>query len=70
MHVMWNKKIKEEGRGSSSGGGGCRLPHKAAAEDERAAKVNERRPTFVGVSVLIAITFVLIRSPQSGVVYW
>ena len=33
-------------------------------EAERAAKVNERMPTFVGICVLIAITFVLSQSPQ------
>ncbi len=60
------KHQQEEGRGSSSGRSGRRLPHEVAAEDERAAKVNERMPMFVGVCVLIAITFVLSRSPQSG----
>ena len=48
---------QEEGRGSR------RLPHEAAAEAERAAKVNERMPMFVGLCILVAITFVLSRSP-------
>ncbi|KAL7468904.1 hypothetical protein ACHAXS_010097 [Conticribra weissflogii] len=43
-----------------------RLPHEAAAESERAAKVNERMPMFVGLCVLVAITFVLSRSPQAA----
>ncbi|KAL7539751.1 hypothetical protein ACHAXR_009573 [Thalassiosira sp. AJA248-18] len=51
----------EEGRG------GSRLPHSASAEAERASKVNERMPMFVGICVLVAITFVLSRSPQAGV---
>lgn len=50
----------EEGRGGRS------LPHGAAAEAERAAKVNERMPMFMGMCVLIAITFVLSRSPQAN----
>ena len=54
-----NFSIQEEGRGG-------RLPHSAAAEAERAQKVNERMPMFVGICVLVAITFVLSRSPQSG----
>ena len=67
LHRSLNvKHQQEEGRGSSSGGSGHRLPHEVAAEDERAAKVNERMPMFVGVCVLIAITFVLSRSPQTG----
>lgn len=48
----------EEGRGR-------RLPHSAAAEAERSAKVNERMPSFVGLCVLVAIAFVLSRSPQA-----
>ena len=43
-----------------------RLPHGAAAESERAAKVNERMPMFVGLCILVAITFVLSRSPQAA----
>lgn len=50
----------EEGRGT-----GRRLPHEAAAEAERAAKVADRMPMFVGICVLVAITFVLSRSPQA-----
>lgn len=40
--------------------------HQAAAEAERAAKVNERMPMFVGICVLVAIAFVLSRSPQGA----
>eukprot|EP00578_Thalassiosira_sp_NH16_P021144 CAMPEP_0181093960 /NCGR_PEP_ID=MMETSP1071-20121207/9729_1 /TAXON_ID=35127 /ORGANISM="Thalassiosira sp., Strain NH16" /LENGTH=1114 /DNA_ID=CAMNT_0023176239 /DNA_START=63 /DNA_END=3407 /DNA_ORIENTATION=- len=53
----------EEGRG---GGGRRSLPHDAAAEADRSAKVNERMPMFVGMCVLVAITFVLSRSPQAA----
>ena len=53
---------QEEGRG----GGARRLPHEAAAETERAAKVNERMPMFVGLCVIVAITFVLSRDPEAG----
>lgn len=48
------------------GSDGRRLPHEAALEADLAAKVNERMPTFVGICVLIAITFVLSRSPQGS----
>lgn len=37
------------------------MPHDAAVEAERAAKVGERMPMFVGICVLLAITFVLSR---------
>mmetsp|Transcript_23676 Transcript_23676/g.51131 ORF Transcript_23676/g.51131 Transcript_23676/m.51131 type:complete len:1114 (-) Transcript_23676:140-3481(-) len=50
----------EEGRGT-----GRRLPHEAAAEAERAANVADRMPMFGGICVLVAITFVLSRSPQA-----
>ena len=58
LHLFSVCFVQDEGRD------GRRLPHEAALEAERAAKVNERMPTFVGICVLIAITFVLSRSPQ------
>lgn len=50
------QSAQEEGR--------RRLPHDAAAEAARAERVSDRMPMFVGVCVLVAIAFVLSRSPQ------